>query len=178
MYTRICTIEMDLGHIPLSPRTKANGMGVYYYLGYDLVLFFSSVELRAQLAWTEGGVERRHVDPTAYGGKAADLTFLTGVLPKLFTTLTLLPTDSLPCLLIFSFSHLSTSCHCIAVLSTKNHLHIHLSLWLLTPLSSSTEIFHVRQYPQYPSLRPISRIVRTCLYRSSHRTLRLRPSGA
>lgn len=27
--------------------------GTFYYLGYDLVLFFSSVEMRAQIAWNE-----------------------------------------------------------------------------------------------------------------------------
>ncbi|EAU92333.2 hypothetical protein CC1G_00552 [Coprinopsis cinerea okayama7 len=60
MYTKLCTIEMDLSHIPLTPRQKANGArGTYYYLGYDLVLFFSSVELKAQICWEENGVEKR-----------------------------------------------------------------------------------------------------------------------
>ncbi|KAH6917102.1 hypothetical protein BKA70DRAFT_1367619 [Coprinopsis sp. MPI-PUGE-AT-0042] len=60
MYTKLCTIEMDLSHIPLHPRPKANGAaGSYYYLGYDLVLFFSSVELRAQISWEENGIEKR-----------------------------------------------------------------------------------------------------------------------
>lgn len=47
-------IEMNLSHIPLTPRPKTgNSSGTFYYLGYDLVLFFSSVEMRAQIAWEE-----------------------------------------------------------------------------------------------------------------------------
>ncbi|KAJ3512906.1 hypothetical protein NMY22_g15199 [Coprinellus aureogranulatus] len=54
MYTKLCIVEMDLSHIPLHPRPKTNGApGVFYYLGYDLILFFSSVEMRAQIAWEE-----------------------------------------------------------------------------------------------------------------------------
>lgn len=54
MYTKLCIVEMDLSHIPLSPRPKTNGApGTFYYLGYDLILFFSSVEMRAQIAWEE-----------------------------------------------------------------------------------------------------------------------------
>jgi hypothetical protein len=52
---------MDLSHIPLAPRSKLNGAtGTYYYLGYDLILFFSSVELRAQISWEEN-VSRRPI---------------------------------------------------------------------------------------------------------------------
>ncbi|KAJ2917220.1 hypothetical protein MD484_g3186, partial [Candolleomyces efflorescens] len=59
-FTKLCTVEMDLSHIPLAPRSKLNGaMGTYYYLGYDLILFFSSVELRAQISWEENGIEKR-----------------------------------------------------------------------------------------------------------------------
>lgn len=54
MFTKLCIVEMDLSHIPLYPRSKTNGApGTFYYLGYDLVLFFSSVEMRAQIAWEE-----------------------------------------------------------------------------------------------------------------------------
>lgn len=59
MFTKLCTVEMDLGHVPLSPRPKTSGTGTFYYLGYDLVLFFSSVEMRAQIAWEENGIEKR-----------------------------------------------------------------------------------------------------------------------
>ncbi|TFK26684.1 hypothetical protein FA15DRAFT_667159 [Coprinopsis marcescibilis] len=59
LYTKLCSIEMDLSHIPLTPRAKAGGVGLFYYLGYDLVLSLSSVEMTAQIAWEENGFEKR-----------------------------------------------------------------------------------------------------------------------
>jgi len=54
-YTKICTIEVDLSHITLTPRYKGRGeRGQYYRLDYDLVLLFGLTELKAQVAWREG----------------------------------------------------------------------------------------------------------------------------
>ncbi|RXW25697.1 hypothetical protein EST38_g165 [Candolleomyces aberdarensis] len=59
-YAKLCTVEMDLSHLPITPRAKANGeSGNFWYLEYNYVLCFSAVELRAQISWTEGGVEKR-----------------------------------------------------------------------------------------------------------------------
>ena len=54
-YTKICTIEVDLSHITLTPRYKGKGeRGQYFRLDYDLVLLFGLTELKAQVAWREG----------------------------------------------------------------------------------------------------------------------------
>lgn len=53
-YTKLCTIEIDLSHLPLTPRAKPNSTGLYYRLDYDIVLLFGLTELKAQVAWKEG----------------------------------------------------------------------------------------------------------------------------
>lgn len=54
-YTKICTIEVDLPHISLTPRYKGKGeRGQYFRLDYDLVLLFGLTELKAQVAWKDG----------------------------------------------------------------------------------------------------------------------------
>ncbi|KAH6897540.1 hypothetical protein BKA70DRAFT_751100 [Coprinopsis sp. MPI-PUGE-AT-0042] len=59
-YAKLCTVEMDLSHLPIIPRAKSNGeTGNYWYLEYTYILFFSAVELRAQISWVEKGVEKR-----------------------------------------------------------------------------------------------------------------------
>ncbi|KAG2016352.1 hypothetical protein CC2G_009524 [Coprinopsis cinerea AmutBmut pab1-1] len=59
-YAKLCTVEMDLSHLPIQPRTRANGTsGNYWYLEYNYILFFSAVELRAQISWKENGIEKR-----------------------------------------------------------------------------------------------------------------------
>jgi hypothetical protein len=52
-YTDLCTIEVDLSHIPLSPQAKYSGGGTCYYFEYDIVLLFGLTELRAVVAWKE-----------------------------------------------------------------------------------------------------------------------------
>ncbi|KAF8959231.1 hypothetical protein BDZ97DRAFT_1906233 [Flammula alnicola] len=52
-YTKLCTIEIDLSHLPLTPRSKPTGSGSYYRLDYDIVLQFGLTELKAQVAWKE-----------------------------------------------------------------------------------------------------------------------------
>jgi hypothetical protein len=50
-YTKLCTIEVDLSHLPLRP--KYSGGGPIYRLDYDIVLLFGLTELQAMLAWKE-----------------------------------------------------------------------------------------------------------------------------
>ena len=52
-YTNLCTIEMDLSYLPLSPRSKSSGGGTYYCLEYDVILLFGLTELEAMVAWKE-----------------------------------------------------------------------------------------------------------------------------
>ena len=52
-YTNLCTIEMDLSYVPLSPRSKSFGQGTYYLLEYEVILLFGLTELQAMVAWKE-----------------------------------------------------------------------------------------------------------------------------
>ena len=52
-YTKLCTIEADLSRVPLLPRPKATGNGIFYSVNYDIILLFGMTELKAQVAWTE-----------------------------------------------------------------------------------------------------------------------------
>ncbi|KAF6752246.1 hypothetical protein DFP72DRAFT_991107 [Ephemerocybe angulata] len=58
-YAKLCTVQMDLSHLPIVPRAKSNGQGDFWFLEYTYVLCFSSVELRAAISWTEA----RHRSP-------------------------------------------------------------------------------------------------------------------
>ena len=52
-YTKLCKIEVDLSHLPLSPRPKYSGEGIFYWLKYDVILLFGLTELQAMIAWKE-----------------------------------------------------------------------------------------------------------------------------
>jgi hypothetical protein len=52
-YTELCTIEVDLSHLPLSPRPKYSGEGTFYRTEYDIVLLFGLTEFKAAIAWKE-----------------------------------------------------------------------------------------------------------------------------
>jgi len=52
-YTDLCTIQVDLSHLPLSPQPKFSGRGTCYYFEYDIVLLFGLTELQAMVAWKE-----------------------------------------------------------------------------------------------------------------------------
>ena len=52
-YTKLCTIEVDLSHLPLSPRTRHSGGGKIYRLDCDIVLLFGLTEFQATFAWKE-----------------------------------------------------------------------------------------------------------------------------
>ena len=52
-YTSLCTIEVDLSHLPLPPLSKPSGEGIYYHLDLDVILLFGLTELKAMVAWKE-----------------------------------------------------------------------------------------------------------------------------
>jgi hypothetical protein len=52
-YTKLCTIEVDLSQLPLSPRLRSSGQGIFYHVDYDIVLLFGLTELKAMVAWKE-----------------------------------------------------------------------------------------------------------------------------
>jgi hypothetical protein len=52
-YTKLCTIEVDLSHLPLSPGQKYSGAETVYRIDYDIVLLFGLSELQAMVAWKE-----------------------------------------------------------------------------------------------------------------------------
>jgi hypothetical protein len=83
-YTELCTIEVDLSHLPLLPRSNVSGE-TFYRLSFDTVLLFGLTELEAVVAWKENvrpllvlliapilftqhcqGVERRSVAKIVY----------------------------------------------------------------------------------------------------------------
>ena len=52
-YTELCTIEVDLSHLPMSPQQKYSGKGHFYNVKYDVVLLFGLTEFKAAIAWKE-----------------------------------------------------------------------------------------------------------------------------
>jgi len=52
-YTKLCTIEADLSHLPLSPQPKYSGKGNFYKVKYNIVLLFGLTEFKAVIAWKE-----------------------------------------------------------------------------------------------------------------------------
>ncbi|KAJ2913608.1 hypothetical protein MD484_g6805, partial [Candolleomyces efflorescens] len=58
-FKKLCSIEVDLSHLPLEPEERKNGPGVFYTVKYWVVLKFNSAELKAQMQWYENGIERR-----------------------------------------------------------------------------------------------------------------------
>ncbi|RXW25677.1 hypothetical protein EST38_g183 [Candolleomyces aberdarensis] len=60
MYSKLCQIFMDLSYLPYKTLPKLDDQGgVYYEIDYDYLLFYQGVELKAQMAWLENGVEKR-----------------------------------------------------------------------------------------------------------------------
>jgi hypothetical protein len=51
-YAKLCNIEADLSHLPLTPLRGSQG-GTYYRVDYDVVLLFGLTELKAMIAWEE-----------------------------------------------------------------------------------------------------------------------------
>jgi hypothetical protein len=52
-YTKLCTIEVDVSHFPLSSRAQYSGEGIFYRFDHEIVLLFGLTELKALLAWKE-----------------------------------------------------------------------------------------------------------------------------
>jgi len=52
-YTRLCTIKVDLSHLPLPPLSKPSGEGIYYRLDFEVILLFGLTELKAMVTWKE-----------------------------------------------------------------------------------------------------------------------------
>jgi len=52
-FAELCTIDIDLSNLPLSPLSKRFGSRRYYRLDYDIVLFWGQTELKALIAWKE-----------------------------------------------------------------------------------------------------------------------------
>lgn len=52
-YTKLCTIDIDLSRVPLTPRNKTSGGGTFFRLDYDIVLLFGLTELKALIVWKE-----------------------------------------------------------------------------------------------------------------------------
>ena len=55
LYSKLCTIEVDLSHLRNTSdiHTVGTGPGVYYKLYYDLVMLFGGTEIEAYLCWKE-----------------------------------------------------------------------------------------------------------------------------
>jgi len=58
-YNKVCTIEVDLSNLSLTPRVNGETGIVCYRIDFEIVLLFGLAEFKAQLAWMEKGVEKR-----------------------------------------------------------------------------------------------------------------------
>jgi hypothetical protein len=65
-YTKLCSIEADLSHLPLPARNKTSGVGTFYRLDYELVLLFGLTEMKAQVVYKDKGVEKRTAAKIVY----------------------------------------------------------------------------------------------------------------
>ena len=52
-YTELCTIQVDLSHLPLSRQRRHSGKGTFYCVEYDTVLLFGLTGFKAAIAWKE-----------------------------------------------------------------------------------------------------------------------------
>ena len=55
LYSKLCTIEVDLSHLRGTSDLQAvgKGYGLHYIVYYDLVMLFGGTEIEAQLSWKE-----------------------------------------------------------------------------------------------------------------------------
>ncbi|KAF8629982.1 hypothetical protein AX15_003171 [Amanita polypyramis BW_CC] len=59
-YSPVCSIVADTSSIPDSETTQHSAAGIRYYRKeFEIILLFGMTELKAQIAWTENGVEKR-----------------------------------------------------------------------------------------------------------------------
>ncbi|KAF8638104.1 hypothetical protein AX17_002444 [Amanita inopinata Kibby_2008] len=67
MFTPVCTVVADTSSLPNSETSQQSVAGLRYYRKeYDIILLFGMTELKAQIAWTENGVERRSPATVVY----------------------------------------------------------------------------------------------------------------
>ena len=59
-YTKLCSIEADLSHLPLTAQEKLTGEGTFYRLHSELVLLFGLTEMKAQVIY-KGKVSEKDV---------------------------------------------------------------------------------------------------------------------
>ncbi|KAF8181796.1 hypothetical protein BJ912DRAFT_1145353 [Pholiota molesta] len=61
-YTTLCSIDVNVSVLPRVrlPKYGAQEGGFYYQANFDIVLLFGLTELKAQVAWKEGGIEKRY----------------------------------------------------------------------------------------------------------------------
>jgi len=66
-YSHLCTIEMDLSHLPIVPQARKDGKsGNFWDVYWDLILTFSTVELKASIEWLENGAAKRSPAKTVF----------------------------------------------------------------------------------------------------------------
>ncbi|KAJ7113113.1 hypothetical protein C8R44DRAFT_984923 [Mycena epipterygia] len=65
-YSVLCTVRADTSQIAQSLKRQTGSLGLYYCLEIDIVLSFGLTELKAQIAWTENGIEKRGPAELAY----------------------------------------------------------------------------------------------------------------
>ncbi|KAK7472127.1 hypothetical protein VKT23_000249 [Stygiomarasmius scandens] len=53
----LCSVEADASQIPVKPQLHQGQ--VHYSIGYSIILLFGLTELKAQIAWSENGIEKR-----------------------------------------------------------------------------------------------------------------------
>jgi len=60
-YYELCTVEVDLSYLAGTSAVESvlSSKGVYYKINYDIIMLFGGTEIQAQVAWKEGGVEKR-----------------------------------------------------------------------------------------------------------------------
>ncbi|KAJ7760087.1 hypothetical protein DFH07DRAFT_1023117 [Mycena maculata] len=58
-YVVLCTVHADTSKVAQTLKEKIGTLGIYYRLKIDVVLSFGLTELKAQIAWSDNGVEKR-----------------------------------------------------------------------------------------------------------------------
>ncbi|KAF6746720.1 hypothetical protein DFP72DRAFT_822694 [Ephemerocybe angulata] len=66
MYSKLCQIVMDISHVPYKTLPALGKEGTYFEIEYDNILYYHGIELKAQMAWRENGVEKRSPAQVVY----------------------------------------------------------------------------------------------------------------
>ncbi|PPR02811.1 hypothetical protein CVT26_009597 [Gymnopilus dilepis] len=72
-YSKVCYIEVDLSHVKLDKQRNVQTKKKFYTVQYSIVLLFGMTELKAQIAWTENGVEKRSPAKIIYDPNTKDV---------------------------------------------------------------------------------------------------------